>query len=120
MNSSEILNYEELSPEMKRDRLFINVVVATNLIDHFSQRWLDEDGYIPYYEFVSEVVDKMMFTKGSEYLAYMNTEEGERNDWSEDYGTCFDWFYIDKARELAKEFLGDDYVSVEEVNKKNK
>jgi hypothetical protein len=93
---------EKISKAMFADRAFIIAVVSCNSIiivrDKY-QKFLDSEGYAPFYEMVLEIVDELMFTKGSEYLKYARAKNKE--DWfSNHHDTFMDWYFIQESEKL--------------------
>lgn len=93
---------EKITKRMQSDRAFIIAVVSCNAINLVKQRYLsyiENEGYIPYYEMVLEIVDEIMFTKGSEYLKYYRAKD--QCDWfTIHHNTCMDWYFIAEAEKL--------------------
>jgi len=92
----------EITKKMQYERSFIIAAVSCSAIDlvrkHY-QSYLDNNGYIPFYEMVIEIVDELMFTEGSEYLKFMNAKD--KSDWFViNHNTCFDWYFMDEANKL--------------------
>ena len=84
------------------DRAFIIAAVSCSAIDvvrqHYEQ-WLDNNGYIPFYEMVIEIVDEIMFTEGSKYLEWCVAED--KNDWWDtNTDSMFDWYHMAEAEKL--------------------
>lgn len=92
----------KITKAMQFDRSFIIAAVSCSAIDvvreHY-KNWLDDNGYIPFYEMVVEIVDEIMFSKGSEYLKYM--KDKDKTDWfGRHHDTCFDWYFMEEGRKL--------------------
>jgi len=93
---------EKFTKQMLYDRSLIIAAVSCSAIEvvkeHY-ENWLDNNGYIPFYEMVIEVVDELMFTKGSEYLKY--TKAKHKEDWFLDkHDNCMDWYFMGEATKL--------------------
>lgn len=93
---------EKITKRMQSDRALVIAIVSCNAVEvireHY-QGYLDNNGYIPYYEMVLEIVDEIMFTEGSEYLKYYKAKD--KSDWFHiHHNTMFDWYFIAEAEKL--------------------
>lgn len=102
-----MLDYELITKAMQADRAFIIAAVACSTLDvvkeHY-QGWLDNNGYIPFYEMVIEIVDELMFTEGSKYLEYANAED--QMGWWDNVDSFMDWYHMQEAEKLIHRNLG--------------
>jgi len=128
-----MIEKEKITETMQNDRAFIIAAVSCDLIGLIKKEhdeWLDNGGYASYYDLVIEVVDYMLFTKGSTYLNFMEAQKKDEdlcfNGFS---GNCFDWFHMELASKLITEELlnevcfGDPkkyFAEVEKAKKKAK
>ena len=92
----------KITKKMQYDRSFIIAAVSCSAIDvvrkHY-ESWLDNNGYLPFYEMVIEIVDELMFTEGCEYLKFIKAKD--KTDWFiNNHDTCFDWYYMEQAEKL--------------------
>lgn len=98
-----------LTTEMQSDRSIIIAAVSYTIYPIIRKQyfpWLDNNGHYEFYDFVVQIVDKMMFEAGSLYLAFMEKKQrGEDVDFTEFSGNCFDWYYMGKAEDMLPERL---------------
>ena len=84
--------------------LIITIAIAGACIREVEKDFInytDENGYIPLYELIAEINDKLLLTEGSVYQRYLATED--KNDWfSINYDSCTDWYFMEKAVELIR------------------
>ncbi len=97
-----MLSEKKITKKMQYDRAIIIAAVSCSALDvvkeHYAD-WLDNNGYYPFYEMIIEIVDELMFTKGSEYLKFANAKD--QTDWFIDkHDTCFDWYFMEEGRKL--------------------
>lgn len=71
------------------------------------QEWLDDNGWAEFYEIVMEICDEVLLSNNSVFLTYIklmiNNEEEAEDYFHNNFGTCYDWYFMDMARaELPK------------------
>lgn len=106
------ITYADLSDsakdQVKRDREILISACSIELYPTIQSRyfsWLDHSGHYGFYDLVVSIVDDMLLTPDSIYLKYMSNPD--RGDWSLESGTgtCFDWYFQEKANEKLHEYL---------------
>lgn len=99
----------------------------TTIISDVYERFTDNNGWIPAYDTMIEICDKVLFNKDSEFLVYFEkffeVEGTDRESeiweyWEDKHDTCYDWFFMDKANKLLKKELKS--WETERVNKFDK
>lgn len=66
--------------------------------------WLDDNGWAEFYEMVMQICDEILLSDNSVFLTYIKLSisgDDEAEDYFDtNYGTCYDWYFMDLAREV--------------------
>jgi hypothetical protein len=101
---------KEIKKQKQKDIKFIISAVTSELYDKayydYFETWENEGGMRWFFDECVDITHKIMLTKGSPYLMWLNhwatTSEKYCESFSEITGeTCFDWYHMTEAR---KEF----------------
>ena len=97
--------------ELRNQIYFIRTAMIsymTVILKEEYEDFVDTDGWIPCYELMMEIADKIIFKKNSEFIKYQSLYafEPEKNVdyFHKNFNTCYDWYFMDLAsKELKKQ-----------------
>lgn len=87
--------------------LCLAMAIAGNGVRHIEKSYiayLDEHGYLPIYEMLNNISDKLLLSDDSEYQKFLRADNKD-NYFGDTHNTCMDWYFIEEAKKLIDEEL---------------
>jgi hypothetical protein len=106
-NYKKSLNKKE-KQELRNDIFFLRTAMTCTLAIEGTETetysdYIDNNGWAEFYEIIMEICDKVLLSNKSVFLTYIKlsiTKDKEAEDYfHNNYGTCYDWYFMDLARE---------------------
>ena len=102
-----MINLKKQKKQMKYDRATAIAIISSNGINLVQDKyvdWLDNNGWIPFYELMVEIADEVLFTEGSLYMVAL--AQGRLTDeFHRTFPTMFDWWILDEGMKLIDKYL---------------
>lgn len=110
-NLKKGLNSKE-KQELRNSIFFLRTAMTSTLtlevIEKFKD-WVDSNGWAEFYEMIMEICDEVLLSNGSEFLKYIKLYlKGEAEDdyFDKHFSTCYDWYFMDLARQEFNKRMG--------------
>jgi len=99
------LNKKE-KQELMNDIFFLRTAMTCTLTLEGKEKYsdhIDDFGWAEFYDIIMEICDEVLLSDDSVFLTYIKlsiTKDEEAEDYFyNNYDTCYDWFFMDLARE---------------------
>jgi hypothetical protein len=99
------LNKKE-KQELRNNIFFIRTVMTCTLTLEGTEKYsdhIDDFGWAEFYELIMEICDEVLLSNNSVFLTYIKLsisgDEEAEDYFDTNYGTCYDWYFMDQARE---------------------
>jgi hypothetical protein len=94
-------------------RTAMTSTMTIEVVNNYSD-YTDDNGWAEFYEIVMEICDEILLSNDSVFLRYIelyingDEEATLGNYFDSNFGTCYDWYFMDRARESFSERMVEE------------